>query len=515
MIKLSLILVLIACATAVCPNGCNRHGFCNGDGTCTCYREYEAGVDGEEPKEILWTGKGCTERACPLGFSWTPTEKPADRKFNVPGMVYKINFKFGNAPEPAHGIAFPAPGDIAYDLTTARFGGLMACYVDFETKLYSGTAYSLGFADDEKVSFYFRFIDGLHQRTRSNYHWCKVIYKAQDLSLSAFYDLHENQEVYSLMLNSFKLPYYPNPLPVKVICLNKNYEIFTEETKLSRDEFNKTIIEKINHKEDDYFFCSLYSYEMEDYKTEPYHTNLAFLLGNSDSNIKEGGEVMFIVEAEPKNYPTHLIEFNISFPDINITNYARYMQYIVKDAELLIVQYKMNDITYPTIAYIYDIIEFNLTTGFVRFLITPAIDFNHYNSDGPYYNMITIFGGGKRGVSECSNAGTCLRQSGICQCKDGYYGKACERKYCPNNCNNHGKCIPMEFNRYEYGNPMLEEREMFCLCDYPYYGGDCSSMKCPTDDNGRPCSRNGVCDKTTGKCKCYDGYSGIGCDNKK
>lgn len=514
MIKLSLFLVIIACVIAACPNGCNRHGFCNGDDTCTCFRQYEAVAGQEKPKEYRWIGAKCTELACPFGFSWTPTEDSADRKFNLPGANYKINFKMGRAPEPAHGIAYPAPGHEVDELKEARFGGLLMCYVDFETEKYSGTVYSLGFTDDKQKEFYFRFVDGLHQMPPSRYHWCRLIYRANDLSLSAFYDLHKDQEVFSLMLNTFKFPYWPNPLPVKVICLKKDYEIFTENTKLIRDENNNTKIMKIKST-DDYFFCSLYSYEFEDKTVVPYHTNLAFLLGNTDVNIKQGGHVTFIVPSPEHQYPTRVKEFNISFPDINITDYYRYMQYIVKDAELLIIQYKLNDVTHPTIAHIYDILEFNLTTGFVRFVITPTIDFNHYNLDGTYYNMITIFGGGKRGVSECSNAGKCIRKSGICECNEGYYGDACEKKHCPNNCNNRGKCIPIAFNPYDYGNPMLKERGNVCRCFDPYTGEDCSLVKCPKDDKGRICSLKGKCDKTTGECTCNVGYTGSACEKRE
>jgi len=36
---------------------------------------------------------------------------------------------------------------------------------------------------------------------------------------------------------------------------------------------------------------------------------------------------------------------------------------------------------------------------------------------------------------ECSNRGICDRQTGFCECFDGYDGIACQRHICPENCN--------------------------------------------------------------------------------
>ena len=35
---------------------------------------------------------------------------------------------------------------------------------------------------------------------------------------------------------------------------------------------------------------------------------------------------------------------------------------------------------------------------------------------------------------ECSNKGLCNRQTGICECFEGYTGTACARAACPNDC---------------------------------------------------------------------------------
>jgi hypothetical protein len=42
---------------------------------------------------------------------------------------------------------------------------------------------------------------------------------------------------------------------------------------------------------------------------------------------------------------------------------------------------------------------------------------------------------------ECSNRGLCDRKTGVCECFDGYTGRACARQACPNDCSGHGECM--------------------------------------------------------------------------
>jgi len=86
---------------------------------------------------------------------------------------------------------------------------------------------------------------------------------------------------------------------------------------------------------------------------------------------------------------------------------------------------------------------------------------------------------------ECSNKGSCNRQTGECQCFDGYDGAACERASCPgfpNSCSGHGTCKTIsQLAAADHGNVYkLWDRysTMGCDCDSGYYGADCSLRDC-------------------------------------
>ena len=46
-------------------------------------------------------------------------------------------------------------------------------------------------------------------------------------------------------------------------------------------------------------------------------------------------------------------------------------------------------------------------------------------------------------MAECSNAGSCNRNSGECECFPPWTGAACDRMRCPNDCSGHGICLSM------------------------------------------------------------------------
>ena len=86
---------------------------------------------------------------------------------------------------------------------------------------------------------------------------------------------------------------------------------------------------------------------------------------------------------------------------------------------------------------------------------------------------------------ECSNKGTCDRETGTCECFPGYDGAACQRASCPGypeSCSGHGVCKTIrQLAAADHGNVYeLWDRDatMGCECDKGFTGPDCSLREC-------------------------------------
>lgn len=89
---------------------------------------------------------------------------------------------------------------------------------------------------------------------------------------------------------------------------------------------------------------------------------------------------------------------------------------------------------------------------------------------------------GAHAYAECGNRGTCNRETGVCECYDGFEGKGCARLSCIEGCSGHGTCET--FGEVNSGYTGWDEAKiMHCNCDPGFTGPDCSERMCmPGDD---------------------------------
>lgn len=96
-------------------------------------------------------------------------------------------------------------------------------------------------------------------------------------------------------------------------------------------------------------------------------------------------------------------------------------------------------------------------------------------------------------LAECSNMGKCNREIGRCNCHDGFFGHACDKMMCPNECNGHGVCRSMRYfarqkdpglgTIFVYEDVWDADKVFGCDCDNGYTGYDCSLRHCPVGDD--------------------------------
>ncbi len=152
------------------------------------------------------------------------------------------------------------------------------------------------------------------------------------------------------------------------------------------------------------------------------------------------------------------------------------------------------------------------------------------------------------------------------QCFPGYEGESCTRSVCPNSCSGHGICLSAARLASDAGTTYSQawdaNKHFGCKCDNGYRGPDCSLQECPSDfdplfgcgggqcnqgsctgascgnqsgqdkasnacsnlsdchlgdsrlGEQRDCSGRGLCDYTSGQCKCFTGFYGQACQTQ-
>jgi hypothetical protein len=120
--------------------------------------------------------------------------------------------------------------------------------------------------------------------------------------------------------------------------------------------------------------------------------------------------------------------------------------------------------------------------------------------------------------TECSAMGVCNRELGMCECREGYTGEACERRTCPGlgNCNGHGRCVTMAEAAEQIDGYSLFRSDSYsvwdanlvhgCICDAGYQGYDCSERECLTGFD--PLTDAGVDEVVLVDCTCPTTCSG-------
>ena len=123
--------------------------------------------------------------------------------------------------------------------------------------------------------------------------------------------------------------------------------------------------------------------------------------------------------------------------------------------------------------------------------VSNDIVYNQMYPLGVYESFPVLYGPNNTRLSntahayrECSNKGTCDRNTGLCICMSGFEGSSCQRNACPGQtpCNGNGACVSArEMAWLDYNNiyQLWDADSLYgCKCDPGYHGSDCFLRKC-------------------------------------
>ena len=188
----------------------------------------------------------------------------------------------------------------------------------------------------------------------------------------------------------------------------------------------------------------------------------------------------------------------------------------------------------------YQITSASGPTGlYIYFDITSPTQIATVNAGDRYFLNVT-FNDGVRFIPddantahqpfECSGRGVCDRALGACNCVAGYSGDACQRTVCPGDCSGNGICQSEAYFVQDASTASgqsltytgFDANSAYgCKCDAGFRGPDCSARECPSGPDpmngdggaqGMDCSGRGLCDYTTGTCRCFRGFFGERCE---
>lgn len=404
-----------------CLNGCSGHGYCNLDNSCTCDENYGFDVATNEVIDYKWTGVDCSLKTCPKNFTWTETESGNSLFYK---KLDRFNLRLLKNTEPylpSDGIAELLFDADIWQLHTFDLGGLIECFNEDSMRSQPVVIVSLGFVDNgsKHKEFFYKQVNEFSDYTNGMLLTCRLVKVREDITTLAFFNVTKATKIdWEVIL--FNLGFSNMPITVYLACVNKDKQITKYVTDLTRTD--EGLFSPVVKDPESFEFCSIYAHNKIKHPDliNLDYTELGALLGNNHVTLSTGHKYLIL----PSN-SNELYKINIDFHELGITDYMRYLPYFIVGAKLYILHYKLNDIVYPYYTEIKDILDFDIESGLIEFVITSPVKFNHKDKVG-YKNLLVVFGGGEHGVVECSNAGTCDRETGTCVCKDGYSGKSCE-----------------------------------------------------------------------------------------